>query len=393
MEILKIIPNKNFCLIEETEDTLLFRNNVTEALVSMSTIERDIIMYYVKIASIDKTVDAFKASYELDATVVDQLISKAIDLKLIVEPDYNEASVQRKKRIRNLFVTNKIQYVLARLIFFINSLLHINIVPIFMGDMRFYKLFSIDLNNSMIKKMFVNVKFQAILMVLFGILFLCQTLFFVINDNSLVFSGFAHSSAGSMGSFAIFVFMILIALFFHELAHYFVYKRYGGSSDEIGFGLMYFVFPVMYTNIINVHFWTSKWKKIRLSLAGIFFDVYMLLSITNILSINLEASVFTLCISYLYFYYVVQIAMNLNFLIPGTDGYYAFTDFFNLDRLFGGSYDEFKKLQKNIKSLNFKNCDLNVWKVLYFALCCCSITIYWLFFITFVSYPIWQRII
>jgi hypothetical protein len=387
----KLIPNKNFIVIEEKNDTLLFQNNITEALVSMSKTERDIILYYSRTENIEKTIDFFKKEYEITADDVSQLILKAKDLKLLIPMDYNEIAMN--KRTKNFFFTLGVQYLFVKFIFLLNSCFKTNIIPLFNGDILFYKLFSFDLKQSIIKKIFVNQKCQFLLIFFFCFFFIFQICFFFFNKISLIFSGFAYESVGSFNSIFLFILTIIISLFFHELVHYLIYKMYGGTSDEIGFGLMYFVFPVMYTNIINVHFWKNRKHKIILSLSGVLFDISMLLLVSNLLSLNLQPSMFTLCLSYLFFYYIVQIAINLNFFIPGTDGYYVFIDFFKLNRLFGDSYDNFKKLWINLKSFKLKREEINFWKVGYFFMCCSFITLYWSVFILFVTYPLWGEFV
>ena len=93
------------------------------------------------------------------------------------------------------------------------------------------------------------------------------------------------------------MFLIFFCLTVHELAHYFVYKLYGGTSNEIGAGLMYVIFPVMYVNTINVYYWKNKAQKILLSSAGIIADIIICMSIIILLKYYHVPNVCTVSLS------------------------------------------------------------------------------------------------
>lgn len=64
--------------------------------------------------------------------------------------------------------------------------------------------------------------------------------------------------------------MLLLSVLVHELGHASACVRYGAPPREIGFAL-YWIFPVMYTNINAV--WTlPRWQRVVVDLAGLYFQ-------------------------------------------------------------------------------------------------------------------------
>lgn len=47
---------------------------------------------------------------------------------------------------------------------------------------------------------------------------------------------------------------------------------------------------------------------------------------------------------YIVLLYIFFTLININFFIPGTDGYYIFSDLIGKNRLYGDSYEEMRRL-------------------------------------------------
>ena len=193
---------------------------------------------------------------------------------------------------------------------------------------------------------------------------------------------------------AIVIFLIFICLTIHEFAHYFVYKLHGGTSDEIGAGFMYIIFPVMYVNTINVHYWKNKRNKVLLSMAGIIVDLIICMAIIILFKFYHISNVITVSLSYILFYYIFFILVNMNFFIPGTDGYYIFSDLIGCNRLFGNSYEEIRRLISEIVTRRWnKKSLLQLLNYIYYLFCVINITLYWGVFILFFTFPLWIKYI
>lgn len=136
--------------------------------------------------------------------------------------------------------------------------------------------------------------------------------------------------------YVIFFFII----FLHEIGHATASYSFGAKPKEIGFGL-YFIFPVMYTNTTNA--WKlDKMKRIIVNLGGIYIQL-----IVNLILIVL-------------YYFSPFQNFTLSLLIMNTasiitsfnpffryDGYWIFSDYFQIQNLREKSTNLINNLMKN----------------------------------------------
>lgn len=122
-----------------------------------------------------------------------------------------------------------------------------------------------------------------------------------------------------------FYLVFFLIIFLHEIGHASASYSFGAKPKEIGFGL-YFIFPVMYTNTTSV--WElDKFKRITVNLGGI----YMQLIINAVLiTVNyFFETKFTLSLIVLN---TISIITSFNPFFR-YDGYWIFSDFFNIQNL------------------------------------------------------------
>ncbi len=126
-----------------------------------------------------------------------------------------------------------------------------------------------------------------------------------------------------------YLFIAIIGIF-HEIGHSTASAKYGINSKEVGFGF-YLVFPVFYTDISRI--WLlNKRKRVIINAAGIYFQLIISIIIVSIFflgkySINYQILLKTIFLSN---FSLCFFAMN-PFL--RNDGYWMYSDFFNLPNL------------------------------------------------------------
>lgn len=373
-------------IIESVEDSLLLRNNVDEGLVSLSKIEYEILYVWAKNNDLHDVINRFGKEYELDEFVIKILIYKAIRLKVLCRKD--QITSQSSK------LGGCLQYLFVRFIFFINSIFTTNIVPVFDGNLRFFKLFYCDFSHGILKKVITNIIFQKIMKWGIFLIILLELLIIIFSEARLIIPISASVGIPPFVQIIIVIFLIFLCLTIHELAHYFVYKLYGGTSDEIGAGFMYVLFPVLYVNTINVHYWENRRNKIFLSAAGIIVDLSICMAIMILFKFYHTPNIITVSLSYILFYYIFFILINMNFFIPGTDGYYIFSDLIGCNRLFGNSYEEVRHFIGEIVVRKRSRKTLSqLLSYMYYLFCIINITFYWAAFILFFTFPLWIKYI
>jgi len=319
---------------------------------------------------------------KIDENIINTLIDKAIKLKVLCRKD----NVFNKKYKTG----SPLQYLFVKIIFFLNVIFRVNIVPVFDGGFRFFKLFYYDFSCSRLKNFLTNKGVQIFIKWTVPLLIIAEVLVIFLGNAKLIVPVSAFIVIHPFFQIIIVMFLIFFCLTVHELAHYFVYKLYGGTSNEIGAGLMYVIFPVMYVNTINVYYWKNKAQKILLSSAGIIADIIICMSIIILLKYYHVPNVCTVSLSYILFYYIFFTLININFFIPGTDGYYIFSDLIGKNRLYGDSYEEVRRLigEIIIHRVKKKN-NAQIICCLYFIICVINITIYWGTFVLLFTLPIW----
>jgi len=143
--------------------------------------------------------------------------------------------------------------------------------------------------------------------------------------------------------------LAIAVMLLHELGHAAAAKFYGVQPKEIGFGF-YLIFPVFYADVTAV--WKlDKYKRIIVNLGGVYFQF-----ICNIVIIiylcgfpDFSATLTTIFT----FLYKVNIAVILYSLTPyfRNDGYWIYSDFFDLPNLNKRAYAYPKELFQTLKGL------------------------------------------
>lgn len=113
----------------------------------------------------------------------------------------------------------------------------------------------------------------------------------------------------------------------HELGHAFTAKRYGCKVPSIGVAFLV-LFPVLYTDTTNAYSIKSKYKRLRIVLAGMKVEIYLALIATFLWSFlsdgPLRSIVFIIATTSWITSLLVNISPFLRF-----DGYYALSDLTN----------------------------------------------------------------
>ncbi|MBC6996630.1 hypothetical protein QWY85_09060 [Neolewinella lacunae] len=126
-------------------------------------------------------------------------------------------------------------------------------------------------------------------------------------------------------------YLILFAVFFiHELGHAAATKYFGMKPHEISFGF-YLIFPVFFADVSEA--WSlNKYKRIVINLGGVYFQLIINAILISLALAYPTSSVFTTLI-------YTNVAVILYSLIPFLryDGYWIYSDLFNIPNLMGKS--------------------------------------------------------
>lgn len=160
---------------------------------------------------------------------------------------------------------------------------------------------------------------------LFYVLFLSQLFFslFFIYKNSLFFDSIFQIKKEWFVTF-LFTFFIM---FIHELGHAIASIKFEIKPPRIGFGY-YFIYPAMFTDLTEV--WRlNKQDRIIINLSGMYFQLFTNSILILFFYLNILDNFF---IFSFIFSNLMIIFFNLNPLFK-FDGYWIFSDFFNLPNL------------------------------------------------------------
>jgi len=122
---------------------------------------------------------------------------------------------------------------------------------------------------------------------------------------------------------------------FHELWHGFVCRRYGGPVHEMG--ILFLVFaPFPYCEASSAWAFDSKWKKIYVSAAGMYIEVFLASLATFVWYATNPGLVHTLAYNIIFVGSVSTVLFNGNPLLR-YDGYYILSDLLELPNLWTNS--------------------------------------------------------
>lgn len=124
-------------------------------------------------------------------------------------------------------------------------------------------------------------------------------------------------------------FLFILIILFHELGHASASYKYGIKPKEIGAGL-YFIFPVLYTNVTNI--WSLNVKnRIKVNLGGIYFQLIInmiLITLLYLKVLNTLNAIFLILITT----NTLSILVSFNPFFR-YDGYWIFSDYFSIPNL------------------------------------------------------------
>ena len=382
-----LIWNPDF--LTESRDTgrRLLRNDRDGALVSLSEGEYELLQHYACCNSCEYVCRQMTL-YELNPGLCRTVVDKGRELRLLV-PDgaADTAPAFRRPGSGQALLS----YLGNRLLHFLHRVSGLSLSAEFSGNLRFYKLFSVNLENTWLHRLsrrprFGQRAFMAYLLTLTALLAVPA----VYPGARFAFSGFGMSHVPVFGLFAAMVAAIFGCLFLHETGHYMVYRHFGGQSNRMGVGTMFFVFPVLYTQTEQVVWWPRR-QKLMVSAAGVAMDFLMLAALNAFLHLYHHPDFLALLAACLFWYYLVQLAANFNFLCPGTDGYYLLEDLLGVERLLGRSYEAARRWWKGLFA--GRKSSVNPGLVIYFGLACLCISLYWLCLTVVLSYPLWAGLL
>jgi Zn-dependent protease len=118
--------------------------------------------------------------------------------------------------------------------------------------------------------------------------------------------------------------LLAVGTFFHELGHAHACHAYGGRVREVGIAL-YMGQIAAYANVSDAWLFKSKWQRIRVALAGIYYESYLALAA---LAVWIFAVPYTLPSQVALVFAVVAITRILLNVIPvlRLDGYWVLSD-------------------------------------------------------------------
>lgn len=192
--------------------------------------------------------------------------------------------------------------------------------------------------GKLINPSIVNLKFNF----LFSRLTFYYSFIFILFLNLLIFITLQQPHLSETKDWLIWLLLLLLVLFFHELGHSLAAKRFGVTCKEIGMGL-YTIFPILYTNL-GESWKLKRYKRIIINLSGIYFQL-----ILGVIIGSLGWLTNSNILSYLFFSNISIIFFNLNPFIK-LDGYWVASDLLNTYNL---SKEANKELSR-VFSLNFK---------------------------------------
>lgn len=137
------------------------------------------------------------------------------------------------------------------------------------------------------------------------------------------------------GHYAVYFCCVIFFIILHEIGHTVAALHHGVVPKNIGFGI-YFLFPAFYTDLTEI--WKlDRWKRIKINLAGIYFQLLLNIVIFAALLLSPQDSqLYFFLRRFIYFNIFISL-YNINPFFR-FDGYWVYSDIFNLPNLRGRSY-------------------------------------------------------
>lgn len=275
-------------------------------------------MYYFNVKKIEDNYFAINKNRYFKITEITYII-----LTALLEKKNNEQIV---KEINTLYNTN---YNESFLLDFINSkdfkkLNAENIKSDLENKLLFFKINLINPNKiKFIFKMLAFLLKPKIVIFCLFIFFLSifYSIFYYFNfNNNLFLFQFNFENVISVQT------ILFIFIIFHEFGHATATYFYGLIAKNIGFAI-YFIQPVLFTELTEI--WTlSKFKRIVINFAGIYFQIIIHIILIIILCLNVSNKLILQIIIVNF----ISILLSLNPFYKN-DGYWIFSDYFEFNNL------------------------------------------------------------
>lgn len=345
---MKIKLNPDVKVIYRKADEVFLKNTHNNSLFSMSEGEYEVLSYFSQIQDYKKTVQFFEEKYEFDEDFLHALIKKSIEIEVIETEEYLSKKAKSFK-YHSPFITFCLVWLNQ-----ISKRLKLRTTFVLRGNLRFYKLFTVDLKSTYFDKLANSKLGQNIFLTIYWFVLVSSIVITFYLPISHLSSDFIYGLSPTNTVVAIFtiVFGILFSTFLHEFGHYLLYKRYGGETSEMGFALVLGLLPFIYVSTNSLYLWDKKSNRIKVTMAGILVDILLLIMILDLfLALQNQEIVFIL----LFFIYFisVRIIFNLMPFIPATDGYFLLTDLISNPSLFYDAGRSSKSTWQNIIQMNF----------------------------------------
>jgi len=133
------------------------------------------------------------------------------------------------------------------------------------------------------------------------------------------------------GALALAWFTLIGVVVGHEFAHGLTCKRFGGSVREIGLLLIYFQ-PAMYCNVSDAWLFPEKYKRLLVTLAGAWFEIFCWALATILWRLTEPATIPNFLFLVMATALGIKSLFNLNPLIK-LDGYYLLSDYLEIPNL------------------------------------------------------------
>ena len=125
--------------------------------------------------------------------------------------------------------------------------------------------------------------------------------------------------------------LLAVVKVLHEFGHGLTCKRFGGECHEMGMMLLVFT-PTLYCNVTDIWMIREKWKRIAVSLAGIWVEALIAAICTFLWWFSAPGLFHSLCLNLIVICGVSTVLLNGNPLLR-YDGYFALSDWLEIPNL------------------------------------------------------------
>jgi hypothetical protein len=343
-------PDYELIYVDKEADKVFLKNLFFKNLVSLSTVEYEIIQFYSKNPDPQQVFHHFAEQYEMPADFIYLLVQKAEASGLLVSDGY----LQRKEKV--LTTSNKradntwLYWTVAKIQSFLQAI-GLNARIDLRGSFKYFRLLSFDLEKTWLEKVCSNKVVQTTLLIVYFAAFGALLYgIFQIDSHKLGwnFAKIGHSQQG----LAILVLFggIVIVSFLHELGHFILYKKFGGVTSEMGIALMTGIIPTLYVTTSSLPLWRSRWQRLLVMAGGCIVDL-LLLVVFIYIGYTTNSGVVSYYAFMFSFMQVYRLYFNSNPLIPRTDGYFIMCDVLSNPTLHSTAYTHAVELLKKLKTI------------------------------------------